>query len=71
MVRIAGLGLLGAILGGVRSYYLCWHNSRDKSALKLNPDAERDARVRFMLSSDTAVDEAFIHSDKRGRKPGD
>jgi len=63
--------ILGLYLAFDFWYYRLRRNPRPKDGPFVDPDAERDARARFMPSSDTATDDPSIQPDKRGLKPGD
>jgi len=54
--------IVGGAVGGFVAYHLLLR-SESKGGHTLTPDAERDARAKFMPSRD--------QPDKRGKKPGD
>jgi len=70
--------LMSAVLAGRYVYYRvgqCVYDFvclllRTESHAPLSPDAEKDARGKFLPSSDQAVDDVSIQPDKRGLKPG-
>jgi hypothetical protein len=57
-----------AILGIVVALRLLSISSRTERPSPLTPDAERDARAKFMPSSDTAANDPSIQPDKRNVK---
>jgi len=63
--------LIGAIAGGHLAYRLFWHGRKTERHAHLTSEAEKNARAKFMPSSDTAADDPSIHHDKRNVKPGD
>ena len=63
---LAGAGIGGGVV------YRFWDTRKRKSRPHLlTPDAEKDARAKFMPSSDTAANDPSIQPDKRNVKPGD
>jgi hypothetical protein len=58
--------LAGAGCGGGRGYYFFLHTPTPNTGHHLSPDAERDARARFMQSDTTGVDDDSIQPDKQG-----
>jgi len=67
-------GPVGAVVGlfcGLAAALFFVQYPSPKSRPRLSPDAERNARGKFMPSSDTAADDARVQPDKRGLKPGD
>jgi len=62
---------IGAIVGGLVAYRLYWYLTRPESHDPMAPDAERDARAKFMPSTDHPSDDAAILPDKRNVRPED
>jgi hypothetical protein len=70
IVLTGGLGAVGVVF--VIWYFLSFRRTpRPDSHTPQTPDAEKDARAKFLRSSDTVVDDASIQPNKRNVKPGD
>jgi len=59
---------IGSVAMG--AYYLSLRNPKLKSG-PFSPDAEKEARAKFMPSTDHPSDDAAIYHDRRHVKPGD
>jgi hypothetical protein len=62
---------VSAIIGGFGALFFLRTPIPQRVHTPLTPDAERDARAKFLPSSDTAADDPSIQPDKRGLTPGD
>jgi hypothetical protein len=67
---LAVIVFVGAIVWVWWTYRHFSHPPKTEGHNPLTPDAERDARAKFLPSSDTAADDASIQPDKRNVKPG-
>jgi len=73
---VGGIAALAGYKGGAVAVDFAWRRffegrNRPPGGPALAPNAERDARAKFLPSIDTAADDPSIQPDKRGLKPGD
>jgi hypothetical protein len=63
--------LFGVVVGGASVWYYITRCTPGPENAHFDPVAERDARARFMSTSDPSADDPSIQPDRRGLKPGD